>query len=110
MKRRKKLIKILLVSPPLLIGLLIWLLFLYNQNAVSPDDEDLVLLQSFFGSQFVSQELEDVLEAQNLAMKKIPHGKVGIPEWETLREKDIVIDTLSLESIVSQTWGTCYER
>ena len=110
MKRRKKLIKILLVSPPLLAGLFIWLLLLFNQNAISPDDEDVVLLQSFFGSQFVIQELEDVLEAQNLAMKKIPHGKVGIPEWEILRKEDIVIDTLLLESIVGQIWGTCYER
>ena len=78
MKRRKKL-SVLLVSPPLLLVLFIWLLFLFNQNAISPNDEDIVLLKSFFGSQYVIQELEDVLEAQNLAMKKIPHGKVGIP-------------------------------
>ena len=110
MKRRKNLIKILLVSPPLLVALFICLSFLFNQNAVSPDDEDVVLLKFFFGSQFVIRELEDILEAQNLAMKKIPHGDTGIPEWDILRKEDIVIDTLSLEIIVGQTWGTCYER
>ena len=99
MKRRKKLIKILLVSPPLLVALLICLSFLFNQNAVSPDDEDVVLLKSFFGSQFVIRELEDILEAQNLAMKKIPHGE---RRWE--------LDALSLELIVDQTLGACYER
>ena len=110
MKKRKKLIKILLVGPPLLVALFIYLLFLFNQNAVSPSDEDVVLLKSFFGSQFVIRDLEDILEAQNLAMKKIPHGKVGVPEWEMLTKQDIVIDTLSLETIIGQTWGTCYER
>ena len=50
MKKRKKLIKILLVGPPLLVALFIYLLFLFNQNAVSPSDEDVVLLKSFFGS------------------------------------------------------------
>ena len=110
MKRRKKLIKILLVSPPLLVALLICLSFQFNHNAISPDDEDVVLLKSFFGSQFVIRELEDILEAQNLAMKKIPHGESGIPEWDILRKEDIVIDTLSLELIVGQTWGACYER
>ena len=99
MKRRKKLIKILLVSPPLLVALLICLSFLFNQNAVSPDDEDVVLLKSFFGSQFVIRELEDILEAQNLALKKIPHG---VRIWE--------LDALSLELIVDQTLGSCYER
>ena len=110
MKRRKKLIKILLVGPPLLVALFIYLLFLFNQNAVSPSDEDVVLLKSFFGSQFVIRDLEDILEAQNLAMKKIPHGESGITEWDILRKEDIVIDTLSLELIVGQTWGACYER
>ena len=99
MKRRKKLIKILLVSPPLLVALLICLSFLFNQNAVSPDDEDVVLLKSFFGSQFVIRELEDILEAQNLALKKIPHG---VRIWE--------LDALSLELIVDQTLGSCFER
>lgn len=99
MKRRKKLIKILLVSPPLLVALLICLSFLFNQNAVSPSDEDVVLLKSFFGSQFVIRDLEDILEAQNLAMKKIPHGE---RRWE--------LDALSLELIVDQTLGACYER
>ena len=98
MKRRKKLIKVLLVSPPLLGALLICLSFLFNQNAVSPDNEDVVLLKSFFGSQFVIREFEDVLEAQNLALKKIPHGQ---RIWE--------LDTLSLEFIVDQTLGPCYE-
>ena len=98
MKRRKKLIKILLVSPPLLVALLICLSFLFNQNAISPDDEDVVLLKSFFGSQFVIREFEDVIEAQNLALKKIPHGQ---RIWE--------LDTLSLEFIVDQTHGPCYE-
>ena len=99
MKRRKQLIKILLVSPPLLVALLICLLFLFNQNAVSPSDEDVVLLKSFFGAQFVIRDLEDILEAQNLAMKKIPHGE---RRWE--------LDVLSLELIVDQTLGSCYER
>ena len=98
MKRRKKLIKILLVSPPLLVALLICLSFLFNQNAVSPNDEDVVLLKSFFGSQFVIREFEDILEAQNLALKKIPHGQ---RIWE--------LDALSLEFIVDQTLGACYE-
>ena len=98
MKRRKKLIKILLVSPPLLVALLICLSFLFNQNAVSPNDEDVVLLKSFFGSQFVIREFEDILEAQNLALKKIPHGQ---RIWE--------LDALSLEFIVDQTLGSCYE-
>jgi hypothetical protein len=56
------------------------------------------LLKSFFGSQFVIREFEDVLEAQNLALKKIPHGQ---RIWET--------DALSLEFIVDQTLGPCYE-
>ena len=99
MKRRKKLIKILLVGPPLLVALFIYLLFLFNQNAVSPSDEDVVLLKSFFGSQFVIRDLEDILEAQNLAMKKIPHGE---RRWE--------LDALSLELIVDQTLSSCYER
>ena len=98
MKRRKKLIKILLVSPPLLVALFICLSFLFNQNAISPDDEDIILLKSFFGSQFVIREFEDVLEAQNLALKKIPHGE---RIWE--------LDALSLEFIVDQTLGPCYE-
>ena len=110
MKRRKKLIKILLVSPPLLVALLIFLSFQFTNNAISPDDEDVVLLKSFFGSQFVIRELEDILEAQNLTMKKIPHGESGNPEWDILRKEDIVIDTLSLELIVDQTLGACYER
>ena len=110
MKRRKKLIKILLVSPLLLVALLICFSFLFNHNAISPDDEDVVLLKSFFGSQFVIRELEDILEAQNLAMQKIPHGESGIPEWDILRKEDIVIDALSLELIVGKTWGACYER
>ena len=99
MKKRKKLIKILLVGPPLLVALFIYLLFLFNQNAVSPSDEDVVLLKSFFGAQFVIRDLEDILEAQNLAMKKIPHGE---RRWE--------LDVLSLELIVDQTLGACYER
>ena len=98
MKRRKKLIKILLVSPPLVVALLICLSFLFNQNAISPDDEDIILLKSFFGSQFVIREFEDVLEAQNLALKKIPHGE---RIWE--------LDALSLEFIVDQTLSPCYE-
>ena len=99
MKRRKKLIKILLVSPPLLVTLFIFLSFQFNHNAISPDDEDVVLLKSFFGSQFVIRELEDIIEAQNLALKKIPHGQ---RIWE--------LDALSLELIVDQTLGVCYER
>ena len=99
MKRRKKLIKILFVGPPLLVALFIYLLFLFNQNTVSPSDEDVVLLKSFFGSQFVIHDLEDILEAQNLALKKIPHG---VRRWE--------LDVLSLELIVDQTLGACYER
>ena len=99
MKRRKKLIKILLVSSPLLVALLIFLSFQFNHNAINPDDEDVVLLKSFFGSQFVIRDLEDILEAQNLAMKKIPHGE---RRWE--------LDVLSLELIVDQTLGACYER
>ena len=98
MKRRKKLIKILLVSPPLLVTLFILLSFLFSHNAISPDDEDVVLLKSFFGSQFVIREFEDILEAQNLALKKIPHGQ---RIWE--------LDALSLEFIVDQTLGSCYE-
>ena len=43
--------------------------------------------------------MEDILEAQNLAMKKIPHGE---RRWE--------LDVLSLELIVDQTLGACYER
>ena len=100
MKRRKKLIKILLVSPPLLVALLICLSFLFNQNAVSPNDEDIVLLKSFFGSQFVIREFEDVLEAQNLALKKITHAQ---RKWE------LDAYALSLEFIVDQTHGPCYE-
>ena len=110
MKRRKKLIKILLVSPPLLVALFICLSFLFNQNAVNPDDEDVVLLKSFFGPRFVIRELEDILKAQNLAMKKIPHGESGIPEWDFLEKKTLSIDTLSLELIVDKTFGACYER
>ena len=98
MKRRKKLIKILLVSPPLLVTLFIFLSFQFNHNAISPDDEDVVLLKSFFGSQFIIRELEDILEAQNLALKKIPHEQ---RIWE--------LDALSLEFIVDQTIGSCYE-
>jgi len=98
MKRRKKLKKILLVSPPLFVAFFICLSVLFNQNALSPDDEEVVLLKSFFGSQFVIREFEDILEAQNLALKKIPHGgKI----WE--------LDALSLEFIVDQTHGACYE-
>jgi len=82
------------VGPPLFALLFICLSFLFNQNAVSPDDEDVVLLKSFFGSHFVIRELEDIIEAQNLALKKIPHG---VRRWE--------VDTLSLELI-----GACYER
>ena len=99
MKRRRKPMKILLVSPPLLALFFICLSFLFNQSAISPDDEDVVLLKSFFGSQFVIHELENILEAQNLAMKKIPHGE---RRWE--------LDALSLELIVDQTLGACYER
>ena len=109
MKRRKNLVKILLVSPPLLVALFICFSFLYNQNAVSPDDEEVVLLKSFFESQFVISDLEDILEAQNLALKKIPHGNSHIPEWENLRKEDVSLGTLSLELIVDQTWGACYE-
>ena len=98
MKRRKKLIKILLVSSPLLVALLIFLSFQFNYNAINPDDEDVVLLKSFFGSQLVIRELEDILEAQNLALKKIPHGQ---RIWE--------LDALSLESIIDQTLSSCYE-
>ena len=77
----------------------IFLSFQVNHNAISPDDEDVVVLKNFFGSQFVIRELEDIIEAQNLALKKIPHGA---RRWE--------IEGLSLELIVGQTWGTCYER
>ena len=98
MKRRKKLIKILLVSSPLLVALLIFLSFQFNHNAISPDDEDVVVLKNYFGSQFVIREFEDVLEAQNLALKKIPHGQ---RIWE--------LDALSLEFIVDQTLSSCYE-
>ena len=100
MKKRKKPIKILLVGPPLLVALFIYLLFLFNQNAVSPSDEDVVLLKSFFGSQFVIRGFEDVLEAQNLALKKIPHAQ---------RKQELDAYALSLEYIVDQTHGPCYE-
>ena len=98
--------KILLVSPPILVAFLICLTILFNQNAVSPDDEDVVLLKSFFGSQFVIRELEDIFEAQNLALKKMPHAwkkeaNHGWRRWE--------IEDLSLELIVGQTLGNCYE-
>ena len=106
MKRRKKLIKILLVSPPLLVTLFIFLSFQFNHNAISPDDEDVVVLKNYFGSQFVIRELEDIFEAQNLALKKMPHAMKkeanhGWRRWE--------IEGLSLELIVDQTLGNCYE-
>ena len=106
MKRRKKLIKILLFSPPLLVTLFIFLSFQFNHNAISPDDEDVVLLKSFFGSQFVIRELEDILEAQNLALKKIPNAwkKEANPGWRRWE-----IEGLSLELIAGQTFGLCYE-